>query len=219
MSSCPAAVHLPGQQHPQRPAGPVHHLRLRWPQHPGQHAAIKTGTSEPYENSRAIGDTWALGYTPEPGRRRLGGQRRQLAHGTTSAARRYPGARSATSWRPPSEGIQTMDFEKPDGVVTANVCVPSGKLPSRSTAARPSKTSSSPTPSQGEGQLVAAVQDRHPQRPPGHRDDARSTCRSGSSSSCRRTSPMPSEQQAMEWASALGLSLPPTGTEPPGSPT
>src|SRR5690606_21038874 len=28
-------------------------------------SAVKTGTSEPYENSRAIGETWTFGYTPD----------------------------------------------------------------------------------------------------------------------------------------------------------
>ena len=32
---------------------------------PGRASAQKTGTSEPFVNSRAIGDTWAFGYTPD----------------------------------------------------------------------------------------------------------------------------------------------------------
>jgi membrane peptidoglycan carboxypeptidase len=31
----------------------------------GYPSAAKTGTSEPYENQRAVGDTWTVGYTPE----------------------------------------------------------------------------------------------------------------------------------------------------------
>ena len=30
---------------------------------PGRTSGVKTGTSEPYENSRAIGETWTIGYT------------------------------------------------------------------------------------------------------------------------------------------------------------
>ena len=32
---------------------------------PGRTSGAKTGTSEPYENSRAIGETWTIGYTPQ----------------------------------------------------------------------------------------------------------------------------------------------------------
>ena len=32
---------------------------------PGRPIGVKTGTSEPYTNSNAIGDTWTIGYTPQ----------------------------------------------------------------------------------------------------------------------------------------------------------
>ena len=32
---------------------------------PDRPSAMKTGTSEPYENSRAVGETWTFGYTPD----------------------------------------------------------------------------------------------------------------------------------------------------------
>ena len=96
----------------------------------GRTAAIKTGTSEPYENSRAIGDTWALGYTPD------------LAAGVWAGnADNSPMVNitsTSISWRAlrdfmqaALEGVPDRGFERPEGVVTATVCVPSGKLPSK----------------------------------------------------------------------------------------
>jgi membrane peptidoglycan carboxypeptidase len=96
----------------------------------GRTAAIKTGTSEPYENSRAIGDTWALGYTPD------------LAAGVWAGnADNSPMVNitsTSISWRALRDFMQAAlkdvpdrAFERPDGVVTATVCVPSGKLPSK----------------------------------------------------------------------------------------
>jgi len=96
----------------------------------GRTAAIKTGTSEPYENSHAIGDTWALGYTPD------------LAAGVWAGnADNSPMVNitsTSISWRAlrdfmqaALEGVPDRGFERPEGVVTATVCVPSGKLPSK----------------------------------------------------------------------------------------
>jgi hypothetical protein len=96
----------------------------------GRTAAIKTGTSEPYENSRAIGDTWALGYTQD------------LAAGVWAGnADNSPMVNitsTSISWRAlrdfmqaALEGVPDRGFVRPEGVVTATVCVPSGKLPSK----------------------------------------------------------------------------------------
>lgn len=95
----------------------------------GRTAAMKTGSSEPYENSRAYGDTWALGYT------------RDLAAGTWAGnADNSPMVNitsTSISWRAlrdfmqaALEGVPDRGFVRPEGVVTATVCVPSGKLPS-----------------------------------------------------------------------------------------
>jgi hypothetical protein len=91
---------------------------------------MKTGTSEPYENSHAIGDTWALGYT------------RELAAGVWAGnADNSPMVNitsTSISWRAlrdfmqaALEGVPDSGFERPEGVVSATVCVPSGKLPSK----------------------------------------------------------------------------------------
>jgi membrane carboxypeptidase/penicillin-binding protein PbpC len=96
----------------------------------GRTAAIKTGTSEPYENSHAIGDTWALGYT------------RELAAGVWAGnADNSPMVNitsTSISWRALRDFMQAAlqdvpdsGFERPEGVVSATVCVPSGKLPSK----------------------------------------------------------------------------------------
>ena len=96
----------------------------------GRTAAMKTGTSEPYEESREIGDTWALGYT------------RDLAAGVWAGnADNSPMVNitsTSISWRAlrdfmqaALEGVPDSGFVRPDGVVTATICVPSGKLPSK----------------------------------------------------------------------------------------
>jgi membrane peptidoglycan carboxypeptidase len=95
---------------------------------PGQHAAIKTGTSQPYENSTAIGDTWAFSYTPD------------LVVGVWAGnADNSPMVNilsTSISWHAARDFVEAAlankpasDFEKPDGVADATVCVPSGMLP------------------------------------------------------------------------------------------
>jgi len=95
---------------------------------PGQQAAIKTGTSEPYENSRAIGDTWAMGYTPNL----VVG----VWAGNADNSPMWNILSTSISWRAlrdfmeaALEGKPALTFEQPPGVVKATVCFPSGKLP------------------------------------------------------------------------------------------
>ncbi len=95
----------------------------------GQHAAIKTGTSEPYEDSSAIGDTWAMAYTPNL----VVG----VWAGNADNSPMYNILSTSISWRAARdymevalEGKEALDFQKPNGVDTATVCVPSGMLPS-----------------------------------------------------------------------------------------
>ena len=97
---------------------------------PGQHAAIKTGTSEPYENSRAIGDTWAMTYTPNL----VVG----VWAGNADNSPMYNISSTSISWRAARdymetalEGKEALDFEQPEGIEKAKVCVPSGLLPSQ----------------------------------------------------------------------------------------
>jgi len=95
---------------------------------PGQSAAIKTGTSEPYENSRAIGDTWALVYTPNL----VVG----VWAGNADNSPMYNISSTSISWRAARdfmvaalEGKEALQFEQPEGIEKAKVCVPSGLLP------------------------------------------------------------------------------------------
>jgi membrane peptidoglycan carboxypeptidase len=97
----------------------------------GRPSAAKTGTSEPFENSREIGETWTVGYTPN------------LVAGVWSGnADNSPivgidSTRvSLRSWKefmveaaahlelPPER------FTRPPGVVERELCWPSGRLPS-----------------------------------------------------------------------------------------
>ena len=95
----------------------------------GRQVAIKTGTSQPYENSTDIGDTWSMGYTPN------------LVVGVWAGnADNSPMVNilsTSISWRAMRdfmldalEGQPALEFQQPPGVVKAAVCVPSYKLPS-----------------------------------------------------------------------------------------
>ena len=97
---------------------------------PGRSSAAKTGTSEPFEESRAIGETWAVGYTP------------QLVAGVWFGnANNEPMVNivsTSVSWRTWRD-FMTMaheqlelppaPFERPPTVVSRELCWPSGKLP------------------------------------------------------------------------------------------
>jgi len=95
----------------------------------GRKFAVKTGTSEPYENSRAIGDTWAVGYTP------------QLVAGVWAGnADNSPMVNitsTSISWRAlrdfmlaALEDKPEENFTRPSGLETGSFCIPSGLLPS-----------------------------------------------------------------------------------------
>jgi len=181
----------------------------------GRTAAMKTGTSEPYENSHAIGDTWALGYTPD------------LAAGVWAGnADNSPMVNitsTSISWRAlrdfmqaALEGVPDKAFERPDGVVTATVCVPSGKLPSKYCG----KTTQD---------IFAA--DSVPKEQDNWWQPIKVDSRNGLLATSRTPAKyvqdkvfivLPpdlqgvSRQQAEEWATALGVALPPTVESPLG---
>lgn len=94
----------------------------------GRPMAIKTGTSEPYADSLAIGDTWAIGYTP------------QLVFGSWFGnADNSPMEHidsTSVSWRTVRdfmtyyhEDLPVESFTAPEGLARAKVCVPSGLKP------------------------------------------------------------------------------------------
>ena len=94
----------------------------------GRPIGIKTGTSEPYANSFGIGDTWAIGYTP------------QLVVGSWFGnADNSPMtgiSSTSVSWRTvrdflvvAHEGLPVEQFTRPPGLVEAETCVASGLKP------------------------------------------------------------------------------------------
>ena len=94
-------------------------------------AAVKTGTSEPFEESRQIGETWTLGYTPDFVAGVWVGN-----SDNTPIERIFSSSVSLPVWR---EFIQDAlaylelppkPFERPEGIVSREVCWPSGRLPS-----------------------------------------------------------------------------------------
>jgi membrane peptidoglycan carboxypeptidase len=92
---------------------------------PGWRVAAKTGTSEPYVNSKAIGDTWTFGYTPDIAVGVWAGNSDNSPMvnilSTTIAGATWHDVMVAAL-----DGKTPRDFQKPDGIVQATVCVPSG---------------------------------------------------------------------------------------------
>ena len=91
----------------------------------GRQWAVKTGTSEPFENSTAIGDTWTYAYTPDLVTGAwFGNADNSPMHNITSTSVSYRTVhdfmQQALADTPPS------DFARPEGLVEADVCEPSG---------------------------------------------------------------------------------------------
>lgn len=97
---------------------------------PGWRVAVKTGTSEPYERSGLIGDTWTIGYTPN------------IAVGVwvgnsdnTPMVNIFSTTIAGQTWHDTMvtalDGRPKQDWERPEGLVEATVCVPSGRIPAR----------------------------------------------------------------------------------------
>ncbi|MGD0765764.1 MAG: hypothetical protein ABR978_05600, partial [Dehalococcoidia bacterium] len=96
----------------------------------GRQVAIKTGSSEPYENSTAIGDTWAMGYTPNlvVGVWVGNADNSPMSTNTLSTSVSWPAMRDFMV--DALDGEPALEFQQPPGVVKAAVCVPSYMLPS-----------------------------------------------------------------------------------------
>ena len=103
---------------------------------PGRASAVKTGTSEPYEyergkEKREIGDTWAVGYTPDL----VAG----VWAGNSDNSPMVNIVSTSISWRSWRDfmalaheylQIEPSKFERPpSGLVSRELCWPSGKLP------------------------------------------------------------------------------------------
>ena len=96
----------------------------------GRPAAQKTGTSEPYEDSKAIGETWTFGYTPQL----VAG----IWAGNSDNSPMQNIVSTSISWRAWRDfmdyahrhlQLDPQPFERPEGVVEKDLCWPSGKLP------------------------------------------------------------------------------------------
>ena len=97
---------------------------------PDRISAAKTGTSEPFENSRAIGETWTFGYTPDL----VAG----IWAGNSDNSPMQNIVSTSISWRAWRDFMQdahkilalpNRPFTRPPGVEDREVCWPSGKLP------------------------------------------------------------------------------------------
>lgn len=91
----------------------------------GRQWAVKTGTSEPFENSRAIGETWTYGYTPDlVAGVWAGNADNSPVYNITSTSISYRAVRDfmieALADTPVSE------FQRPPGLVEIDTCIPSG---------------------------------------------------------------------------------------------
>ena len=91
----------------------------------GRPWGVKTGTSEPFEELKAIGETWTYGYTPElVAGVWAGNSDNSPMFNITSTSISYRALRdfmtTALADTPASQ------FEKPGGLVTIDTCTPSG---------------------------------------------------------------------------------------------
>jgi hypothetical protein len=94
----------------------------------GRPWGVKTGTSEPFENSSAIGETWTYGYTPEL----VAG----VWAGNTDNSPMYNITSTSISYRAVRdfmiaalEDVPQSDFQRPPGIKEVEVCIPSGMKP------------------------------------------------------------------------------------------
>ncbi len=96
----------------------------------GRSSAQKTGTSEPYEDSREIGDTWAFGYTPDlVAGVWAGNADNSPMVNITSTRISWRSWRDFMTFAHDHLGIVPSTFENPGGIETRELCWPSGMLP------------------------------------------------------------------------------------------
>ena len=96
----------------------------------GYPSGAKTGTSEPFEDSRDIGETWTVGYTPElVGGVWAGNADNSRIQGISSTSVSLRAWKDFMVQAIDHLGLEPTPFTRPDGVVSREVCWPSGKLP------------------------------------------------------------------------------------------
>ena len=90
----------------------------------------KTGTSEPYENSTDIGDTWAFGYTPDlVAGVWAGNSDNSPMKNIFSTTISWPIWRDYMAGALKQLEIPSKPFPRPQGIEEREVCLPSGRLP------------------------------------------------------------------------------------------
>jgi membrane peptidoglycan carboxypeptidase len=184
----------------------------------GRQWAVKTGTSEPFENSTAIGDTWTYGYTPDLVTGAwFGNADNSPMFNITSTSVSYRTVRDfmvqALADTPATK------FQRPDGLVETDVCEPSG-LKATSACGRVVKNE--------------LPKDKVPARSDDWWREVRIDKRNGLLATdrtpaefveVRRTFVIPggvqgfARSQAEEWARILGVGLLPTQESPDDTPT
>lgn len=91
----------------------------------GRPWGVKTGTSEPFENSRAIGETWTYGYTPDlVAGVWAGNADNSPMFNITSTSISYRALRDFMTAA--LVDVPARPFERPPGLKEVEVCVPSG---------------------------------------------------------------------------------------------
>jgi len=103
---------------------------------PGLPATVKTGTSEPFVETKAThqaGETWAVGYTPYlVGGVWYGNSDNTLMPDVLSTQVGWPALRELMLEATRVTGAPPRPFLRPQTVVERQVCSPSGRLPSPS---------------------------------------------------------------------------------------
>jgi len=91
----------------------------------GRTWGVKTGTSEPFVNSRGIGETWTYGYTPDlVAGVWAGNADNSPMHNITSTSISYRAVRDFMIAA--LADIPARDFERPSGLKEVETCTPSG---------------------------------------------------------------------------------------------
>ncbi len=91
----------------------------------------KTGTSEPFEDSKEIGETWTFGYTPDlVSGIWAGNSDNSPIEGIYSTTIAWKAWRDFMEYAHDYYGLEAKNFVQPAGIESRELCWPSGRLPS-----------------------------------------------------------------------------------------
>ena len=91
----------------------------------------KTGTSEPFEDSKEIGETWTFGYTPDlVSGIWAGNSDNAPIEGIYSTTIAWKAWRDFMEYAHDYYGLEPKSFVQPSGIESRELCWPSGRLPS-----------------------------------------------------------------------------------------